>query len=529
MLGRRDALKLALAGAATAYAPAVHAQAAARTLKFVPHSNLFSVDPIWTPAAVVRNHGYMVFDTLYGMDANYKPQPQMAEGHVLEDGGRTVTITLRPGLTFHDGEPVRAADAVASIRRWARRAAIGGKLMDFTDELSALDDRRIRFRLKEPFPLLPHALGHVGAPIPFIMPERLARTDAFQQVREVVGSGPFRFKADEMNPGSFFAYERFAGYKPTPTGTPSLVAGPKQVWFDRVEWTVIPDASTGAAAIQSGEQDWLEAPEPDLERMLARSNALRIEPLELIMRPAYLRLNHPHPPFNNVKVRQALLAAVDQASFMSAVIGPDPQRYVSDAGIVTPGSPYATRVGLEPILAPRSTDRAKALLKEGGYNNEPARLLVAMDVGAQAALGQVAGELFRGIGLNLDFVSTDWGSILQRTTNREPLEKGGWSSYATFFPGLDLFDPGANAVLRGNGLAGANGWPTSAKLEALRDEWFRAPDEEARKAVAGRMQTVALEEVLFVPLGAFRSNTVMKRNLEGRVPGMPLFWNMKRA
>lgn len=529
MLKRRDAFRLALAAGTGTYAPAVLAQSSARTLKFVPHSNLFSVDPIWTPAAVVRNHGYMVFDTLYAMDEAYEPQPQMAEGHVIEDDGRSVTITLRPGLSFHDGEPVRAADAVASIRRWARRAAIGQKLMDFTEELAALDDRRLRFRLKEPFPLLMHALGHVAAPVPFIMPERLAATDAFQQVREVVGSGPFRFRRDEMNPGSFFAYERFAGYRPSPQGRPSLAAGPKQVWFDRVEWTVIPDAATAAASIQSGEQDWVEAPDPDLEPMLARNAGLVVQPLELILRPAYLRLNHLHPPFNNMKVRQALLAAVDQSAFMSAVIGPDPARYVAEAGVVTPGSPYAVRTGMEPLLAPRSLDRAKALLREGGYRNEPARLLVAMDVGAQAALGQMAGDLFRSIGLNTDLIATDWGSILQRTTNREPVERGGWSSYATFFPGLDLFDPGANAVLRGNGLAGANGWPTSPRIEALREEWFRAPDAESRKAVAGTMQAVALDEVLFVPLGAFRSNTVMKRSLQGRVAGMPIFWNLRRG
>jgi peptide/nickel transport system substrate-binding protein len=528
-MNRRDALKLALAAGAGTYAPAVMAQPSARTLKFVPHSNLFSVDPIWTPAAVVRNHGYMVFDTLYGMNEAYEPQPQMAEGHLLENEGRTCTITLRPGLTFHDGEPVRAADAVASLRRWARRASIGQKLMDATDELAAIDDRRIRFRLKQSFPLLLHALGHVSAPIPFIMPERLGKTDAFQQIREVVGSGPFRFKQDEMNPGSFFAYERFAGYVPTPNGQPSLAAGPKKVWFDRVEWSVIPDSATAAAAIQSGDQDWVEAPEPDLEPMLARSPNLVVQPLESLLRPALLRLNHLQPPFDNMKVRQALLAAVDQSAFMSAVIGPDSSKYVSDAGIFTPGTPYASRTGMEPLLAPRSVDRAKALLREGGYNGEPARLLVAMDVAAQSALGQVAADLFRSIGLNTDFISTDWGSVLQRTTSREPVARGGWSSYGTFFPGLDFIDPGANAVLRGNGLAGANGWPTSSRLEALREDWFNAPDNTVRRTVAGKMQSVVLEEVFFVPLGAYRSNTVLKRSLEGRVPGLPLFWNLRRA
>ena len=526
MLTRRRALA---ATAAALAAPAVRAQGAVKTLKFIPHSNLISVDPIWTPAAVVRNHGYMVFDTLYAMDAQYDPQPQMAAGHVLEDGGLLCTITLRDGLRFHDGEPVRANDAVASLKRWMRRSAIGQKLAEATAELSAPDDRRVRFRLKRPFPRLLAALGHVSAPIPFIMPARLAATDAFTQVREAVGSGPFRFKADEFNPGSFVAYERFAGYNPVATGVPSLTAGPKRVWFDRVEWQIIPDAATGAAALQSGSVDWFEAPQPELQPLLARAPGVVVEPLEDMPRPAMMRINQLHPPFDNQAFRQALLPAVDQRDFMMALVGDDPKLFVADAGVFTPGSPFASQAGLDPLLGPRDVAKAKRLLKQSGYANQPVRLIGAMDVPAQAALAQVAADLFGRLDINLDFVAADWGTLMQRTASREPVERGGWSAYCTFFPGLEFVDPGACAILRGNGLAGANGWPTSPQTEALREDWFTATDMAAQQRIAAEMQRVAIEEVLFIPLGAYRSQTALKRELTGRVSGLPIFWNLQRA
>ena len=199
---------LTTAAAIPLASPSLAQPATSRTLKMVPQANLTSLDPIWTTANITRNHGYMVYDTLYGTDAEFRPQPQMAEGHVTEDDGRRVTITLRQGPRFHDGEPVRAADCVASIARWMKRSPMGQKLEEFTDAVEADGDRRIVFRLKRPFPLLIAALGQVSNSPPFIMPERLARTDPFQQVRETVGSGPFRFVAREFNSGSLVVYER---------------------------------------------------------------------------------------------------------------------------------------------------------------------------------------------------------------------------------------------------------------------------------------------------------------------------------
>lgn len=168
------------------------------TINFIPHADLASLDPVWTTADITRNFSLAAYDTLYGFDADFNVQPQMAAGHSVSSDGKQWDITLRDGLKFHDGSPVLARDCVATIQRWGKRDAMGTALMARTDEVSALSDKVIRFRLKTPFALLSYALGQVYCAI---MPERLAKTDAFTQVTEAIGSGPFKFVAAERVPG----------------------------------------------------------------------------------------------------------------------------------------------------------------------------------------------------------------------------------------------------------------------------------------------------------------------------------------
>ena len=226
----------------------------------------------------------------------------MAAGAVTEDDGKTWKIALREGLKFHDATPVLARDCVASIERWGKRDSFGQALMAATDTLSAADDRTIVFKLKAPFALLPDALGKSGSNAAFIMPERLAKTDPFTQVTEMVGSGPFKFVAGERVPGSLVVYERNTAYVPRSGGTPSFIAGPKVAHFDRVEWHVIPDAATAAGAMQSGEMDWWETPTADLLPLLHRNRHLKIEIQDPTGDLGVMRPNFLYPPFNNLGV-----------------------------------------------------------------------------------------------------------------------------------------------------------------------------------------------------------------------------------
>jgi peptide/nickel transport system substrate-binding protein len=501
----------------------------ARVLKFIAQSDLAIVDPIITTAYVSRNHAYMVWDTLYGFDENYKASPQMVEGHVVDDDGKRVTMTLRDGLKFHDGEPVRARDAVASIRRWGARDALGQVLFSQLDELSAPDDKTIVFRLQKPFPLLFEALAKPSTPVCFIMPERLAKTDPGTAIREVIGSGPFRFKADERVAGSRVVYEKFADYVPRASGTPSWTAGPKHVHFDRVEWHVIPDAATAAASLQNGEMDWWEQPTGDLQPMLRRSRDVVLEIPDPTGLCGMARFNHLHPPFNNPAIRRALLGAVSQEDYMTSVIGTDRSLWRDNVGFFPPETPLASDAGMAALTSPRDYDKVKRDLAAAGYKGEKVVLIAASDFPSLNALAQVGNDMLTKAGMNVEFVSTDWGSVVQRRASKEPVEKGGWSMFFTFWAGLDMFNPGVQQALRGHGQAAWFGWPTAPKLEELRNAWFEAPDIAAQKAIGRDIQLQAFQDVPYLPVGQYFQATAYRRDLTGVLKGLPLFWNVKRA
>ncbi|TQF84189.1 ABC transporter substrate-binding protein [Elioraea sp. Yellowstone] len=526
---RRDLLLGAAAMAASAglARPAIAQPAAARVLRMVPHANPGSLDPIWTTAYVTRNFGYLVFDTLFATNERLEVEPQMAEGHTVEDDGKRYIITLRDGLRFHDGEPVRPADCIASLERWSKRDSMGQRLAALLDEMRPLDDRRFEIRLKRPFSLLLTALGKPSSNVPFIMPERIARTDPFKQIEEFVGSGPFRFNRDEWVPGSVLTFARNEHYRPRSSGTPSLTAGPKVVHLDRVEWRVIPDASTAGAALQAGEVDWWEQPNPDLMPLLRRHRQIEVTTQDPVGLAGIMRFNHLQPPFDNAALRRAIVPAINQMDFMIAVNGTDPAGIRTGTGFFASVSPLATSAGVEAMKGDLAA--ARAAIKASGYNGERIVILGPTDINAPKALSEVTHDLLRRLELNVDFQAMDWGTVVQRRNSREPVERGGWSVLCTAFGGYDFLDPSGHLPLRGNGTQGWVGWPTSARLEELREAWFDAPDLAAQKRIAAEMQALAFQEVPYLPLGEYIQFTALRRNVQGMLKGVPVFWNIRKA
>jgi peptide/nickel transport system substrate-binding protein len=401
--------------------------------------------------------------------------------------------------------------------------------MAATDELSAPDDKTIQFRLNKPFPLLPAALGKPTTPSPVMMPERLANTDPFKQITEMTGSGPFRFVADERVPGARNVYQRFDKYKPRDGGTPDWTAGPKIVHFDRVEWTTIPDAGTKAAALQAGEHDWWENPTPDLLPLLRKDSNIKVEVINPTGAVNMMRPNHLQPPFNNPKILQALLWAVDQSAFMEAIVGSDPSMYHVPHGVFCPGTPMASEVGLQPLLGPRDPAKVKQMLKEAGYAGEKVTMLVATDYTQFKAIGDVAADMMSKVGMNVDYVATDWGTMLQRRNNKGPVDQGGWSCFFTGWEGEDHLDPSNHYAIRGNGNepAGWPGWCVSPRLEALRNAWFDAPGKAAQRKICEDIQLQCMVDVPSVPLGQFVQHTAYRTSLTGVLPGFPTFWNVR--
>jgi peptide/nickel transport system substrate-binding protein len=528
---RRRLLGTALAAPlATLAAPhVVTAQTKPKVLTFIPESDVTILDPIWTTATVTHNHGYLVFDTLYGQDDSYAMRPQMVAGHTIENDNTLWKLTLRDGLKFHDGEAVRAQDVVPSIRRFAARDAFGRALMDATVELSALSDKVVQFKLRHPFPLLSAALGKTGTIMPAIMPERLAMTDPNKAITEMIGSGPFRFNAGERVVGAHVAYDRFDGYVPRANGPAQFTAGPKQVFYDRIDWHVVPDAQTSANALMSNQVDWWQSPTPDQLPQLRAQKQLTTQVQDLAGALGILRFNHLYPPFDNPAIRRALLGAVDQAEFMQAVGGDDRGAWKDRVGIFSPGTPLATEAGIEVMTSKRDLPQVARELIAAGYKGERVVVLAATDQQNIYPFALVAADLLKRVGMNVDLVTSDWGTVVQRRTSKAPPEKGGWNIFFTNLNGTNNFDPASQLGIRGNGADAWFGWPTAPKMEALRQKWFEAKDLADQQRICVELQLQFWQDVPYIPLGAFYSSIAYNKKLSGLRGGFPQFYGVKSA
>lgn len=525
-LSRRGFFGGTAAAGALLAAPRLATAQDRRVMRFVPSMDLAVLDPIASTAGATLVHSLLVYDTLYGLDEGFRPHPQMVAGHTIEDDGLTWIMTLREGLRFHDGEPVLARDAVASVRRWGARDVFGQEVLSRSDEITALDDRRLRFRLKSPFSLLPDALGKHGPSLCVIMPERLALTESTRQVTDAVGSGPYVFLKDQQLAGARAAYRRFEGYVPRSDGVPSRMAGPKIAYFDRLEWTVMPDPATRAAALQSGEVDWVEELPSDMAPVFSRRPDLVVS-ARIDTTTAILRMNHVQPPFNNPAIRRAILGAVKQDDFMTAAFGIDRTFWKSSVGFFSSGSPMASQAGMELLNGPRDMNKVKRDLAAAGYAGEKVILMQPEDWVHVKALSEVAGDMLRRAGMNVDVQVSDWNSIAARRASRAPIAQGGWNIFMTSL--TSTIDPGGHLGLRANGERAWFGWPDSPKLEAQRQDWFAAPNEQARAAICEQMQLQAFEDVPCIPVGEYRAMGAHRRGLTGFAPGTTHFYGVRWA
>ena len=525
-MDRRSFLRASAGGVAASSLPrfAIAQPANTRVLRFVPQANLTLLDPIFTTAAVTANHGWMVYDTLFGVNAKLQAKPQMTEGYTVSDDGRTYLIRLRDGLKWHDGEPVRAQDCAPSLARWAARDTFGQTAAKVVDAWGVADDKTIKIILKKPFPLLIDAIALQNS---FMMPERLAKSDPFKAITEAVGSGPFRFLKDEFVAGSSAAWAKFDGYVARQEPA-EWTSGGKVAHFERIEWKIIPDAATASAALQNGEVDWYEQAQSDLVPLLRRNPDIVIAPSNPQGYIGGMRFNQLHPPFNDVRLRRAVLTAVNQEDYMRAIMGDDRSSWRICRSQYPCDTVYGTEVDLP--VQKGDVETAKKMIKEAGYDGQKAVVINPTDFPTIGPLGDITYDLFRKIGINAELQATDWGSVVQRRATKEPVEKGGWSVFHTWFTGGFILNPIVTAPFRGLGAAGWFGWYENPKIEAMTQEWLDAKDEDARKVIAGAIQLENYTQVPTITLGQFQIPTAYRKSLVGKLEATgPLFWNVKRA
>ncbi len=523
----KSALRTFAIACLAAAAAAAPAQAQQKVLKFIPQADLRILDPIATTAYITRNHGYMVYDTLFAMDEKFQVKPQMVEKFDLSKDRLTYTFTLRDGLKFHDGAPVRSADCIASIDRWSKRDALGQKLAEATAAWTAVNDKTFTLKLKKPFPLALEALGKPSSNVPFIMPERIAKTDPFKNIDDPTGSGPFKMVKAEWVPGNKVVYVKNTDYVPRKEPA-SWASGGKVVKVDRVEWIYIPDSATAAAALNAGEADWWEQMPPDLIPLLSKNKDISVKNIDPLGSMGMIRFNFLHPPFNNPKMRQALLYAVNQQDYVIGIAG-DPKNGKPCYSYYTCGTPLASEISAEPLKGPRNLDKARALIKESGYNNERIVIINATDQPIVNAQSLLTLDMLKKLGLNAEIQSGDWGTLITRRAVKEPVEKGGWSIFHTWLVGPDMVNPAVNFPIRGTGEKAWFGWPTDAKIEELREDWFNAQDAAASKKAASAVQERAFEFVPFIPTGQFILPTAFRSNISGVIIAPIAFlWNIEK-
>ena len=500
-------------------------------LRSVMHADLKSIDPVWTTATITRYHGHMVYETLFGIDGQNLPQPQMVRDHTLSADRLTYTFVLRDGLKFHDAQPVTAEDVAASIKRWAARDAAGQMMMRFTKDIVATDARTVTLTLSEPFGLVIDALAQPTATPAFIVPKRVATTDPGTQIDDPVGSGPFRMAKEQWVPGSRTVYVKNADYVPRSEAA-SGTAGGRIAKIDRVEWVVLPDAQTTTAALGRGEIDYYEGISADFIPILKGSTGVRVETLSPLGSAGIMRLNHLHPPFDNPAIRRAMLNLVNQKEILSAAIG-DPARYTVCGAILICGSPMGSEAGAEAMIAElpeaERLARAKKALADAGYKGEPVILLHSADHNIFHPVATVLESWLRRGGVNVQLATSDWGTVITRR-NRKEAGASGWHIFLTSGGGFSAANPAFHIPMSAACDKAWFGWPCDETMEKLRVDWVKAPSLEARKQVAVEIQKRSMEIVLYIPYGQWQTPIAFRSSLSGilAVPETQVFWNIAK-
>jgi peptide/nickel transport system substrate-binding protein len=459
---------------------------------------------------------------------SYSHGVKWVEAEEVFADGLTWMFRLRSGLKFHDSEPVLARDVVASLKRWSFRDPLGQMIKAIENEISVVDDRTFRWVLKKPYPKMVLALGRFGVPMCFIMPARIAATDPFRQINEYVGSGPMRFIREEWVPGARAAFEKFPGYLPRQEQA-SWLAGGKRMLVDRVEWTVIPDPATASAALQKGEVDWLETAALDLVPLLQKNRNVMVDIADPLGNIGILRMNHLHPPFNDVRARRAVLMALSQEDYMRAIVGNDDSLWKPMPSYFTPGAPLYTEEGGEILKGPRNVDAAKRLLAESGYADQPVTCLAAQDIPFIKAWGEMTSDLLKRLGMKADLVALDSGTLFARMPQKSPPAEGGWNMFLVSGNGAVNVSP-AQLIIRANGDGAWFGWPNSPQVETEVAAWYDAKTLDEEKAAVRRLNRAAFDHVVYAPLGFFQLYQAWRKSVSGIVQApLPLFWGVSKA
>jgi len=487
------------------------------------------VDPFWTTQTITGIHAMLVYDTLFGVDDQLKPHPQMVGSFEVSEDGKEYAFTLRDGQAFHDGRPVTTGDVIASLKRWGAKDQAGKALMGYVTAMEKVDDKTFVMKLSAAYGLVLDTLGKTGTMVPVIMRAADAATDPNEQIKDAIGSGPFKWVKDQWVPGSKAVYAKNEKYVPR-DGKPEGFAGAKIPKVDKVELLWIPDPQTAMQALIAGEIDLLEQPQVDFLPMLAAAPGVKIIKTGSVdSHWGTIRLNHLHPPFDKPGVRQAMYHLINQKDFMASVVG-NPEYYQDCFSFITCGTPLESKVGVDRISR-YDPKKVLPMMKAAGYDGGPITVLAATDHHTITPGTQVLLNAMREAGLNVDAQALDWGSVVARRAKKEPPAQGGWNIFVTTSSGPSGSNPVINTWMGANCGSANVGWPCDQELEELRRQFAFARTEAERRKLADQVQARAIEVVPYLIWGQWTQPMAYRSDrIDGIVPvtGLTVLWNIDK-
>ena len=501
----------------------------ARTLRTVLHGDLQVFDPIWTTANMTGNHSLLIYDTLFGMDEDRKPQPQMVDKWGVSDDKKTYTFTLRAGQKFHDGQDVTSADVVASIRRWGARDGSAQHMFRRVADTPIKDEKTFQIVLKEPYGLVLDAIGKLETNLPVIMRKKDAETDPNQQVTTKVGSGPFMFNERDTRSGQRYVYDRYPNYLAR-SEPPSGMAGGKVAKVDRIIIENMADQQTAVAALKAGEIDFYEVPPIDLLDQLEGDRNVKLEVINKGGNVGMCRLNWLHPPFDKVEARQAMLHLIKQDDILKAVFG-NPKYYQACGSLFGCTGQMQSDVNTDWFKGGQNIAKARELFRKAGYDGRPVVLLQATNIAFMNNASLLVAQWLREAGVNAELAPSDWGAVVTRRAVKRPVAEGGWNIFITWGAGEGFDNPIGFVGHTANGETAWFGWPKDDLHEKLRDDWALAGTQDERKAVARKLQENAWNYVPMALLGQWAPPVAMRANVKGFLP-LPAhvpFWNVEKV
>ncbi|MCW3149328.1 ABC transporter substrate-binding protein [Stutzerimonas stutzeri] len=504
----------------SAIAAALLLTGCADKLVVASHARLTNLDPVTSTAYVTRSHGYMVYDTLFALDENLRQRPQMAETWTSSSDLKTWHIKLRDGLKWHDGTAVTAEDCVASLERWGKRDGAGQQLFKNIKSITVEDNQNFTIVLNEADVGIIRTLGKVSVNVPFMMPKRLAQTDAFTPITEAIGSGPFIYQAAKKSADKA-VYVRNPDYMPR-RDPQSQAAGAKVAGVDVVEWRYYPAQQDAVQKLIDGKVDYVESPSTRLVSLMEGNPDITVASTDPLGNVAMARFNHQQAPFDNPGVRRAVLMAMQQDAYMSAALGDE--RYWRNCYSVFPcGTPLANEAGSE-VMKQGDLTAAKQALKDAGYDGTPVVLLNPTDTPVMAAFTQVTADLLQQLGMVVEVRDMDWAALLEQRENRASVADGGWSMFHTWWNAVDLIDTSAIAF-SGDAKSGWFGWAEDAELEQLRAKAAKASGAE-KAALAAQIQQRLWDIGAFAVLGQFFEPVAFRADLQGITSPMQFYWGV---